>query len=247
MLVARLRAAVESPGLAGGPERRSICRPGSASSARRSGRSARRARARRLAIARARRRRSCSAPSPGTSCRGTRIARGSSTQIVLPVAFAALALLGFVVRRARDRGHARRRALGLVERSASTSKRRASSRAHVYRDGVALEARRGSWWFLAARDWDRFDVLVRQLRRAELPLARSRPRGAAARAAAELRPVPRPHAGRDDRRVGGGRGVGIVGRGTSTYIGVPEHRETPETGDAWRRFGHYNRRASARR
>jgi hypothetical protein len=35
---------------------------------------------------------------------------------------------------------------------------------------VALEARRGSWWFLAARDWDRFDAIVRQLRRAELPL-----------------------------------------------------------------------------
>jgi hypothetical protein len=35
---------------------------------------------------------------------------------------------------------------------------------------VALEARRGSWWFLAARDWDRFEALVRQLRRSELPL-----------------------------------------------------------------------------
>jgi hypothetical protein len=42
--------------------------------------------------------------------------------------------------------------------------------AHVYKDGVALEAKRGSQWFLAARDWDRFDGLVRQLRRAALPL-----------------------------------------------------------------------------
>jgi hypothetical protein len=42
--------------------------------------------------------------------------------------------------------------------------------AHIYRDGVALEAKRGAWWFLAARDWDRFDALVRQLRRAELPI-----------------------------------------------------------------------------
>jgi hypothetical protein len=42
--------------------------------------------------------------------------------------------------------------------------------AHVYRDGVAIEAKRGSWWFLAARDWERFDALVRQLRRAELPV-----------------------------------------------------------------------------
>ena len=43
-------------------------------------------------------------------------------------------------------------------------------RAHIYRDGIALEARRGSQWFLAARDWDRFDALVRQVRRAELPV-----------------------------------------------------------------------------
>lgn len=42
--------------------------------------------------------------------------------------------------------------------------------AHVYTDGVALEAKRGSQWFLAARDWDRFDGVVRQLRRAALPL-----------------------------------------------------------------------------
>ena len=27
-----------------------------------------------------------------------------------------------------------------------------------------------TWWFIAARDWDRFDALVRQLRRAELPI-----------------------------------------------------------------------------
>ncbi|HET9626513.1 MAG TPA: hypothetical protein VFP84_34360, partial [Kofleriaceae bacterium] len=29
---------------------------------------------------------------------------------------------------------------------------------------------RGSWWFIAARDWDRFDTLVRHVRRAELPI-----------------------------------------------------------------------------
>src|SRR6185436_16011941 len=44
-------------------------------------------------------------------------------------------------------------------------------RAHIYRDGIALEPKRGAQWFLAARDWDRFDALVRQLRRAELPIA----------------------------------------------------------------------------
>ena len=42
---------------------------------------------------------------------------------------------------------------------------------HDLLDGIALEAKRGSQWFLARRDWDRFDALVRQVRRAELPIA----------------------------------------------------------------------------
>ncbi|MEO8702246.1 MAG: hypothetical protein ABI867_19535 [Kofleriaceae bacterium] len=96
--------------------------------------------------------------------------RGSSTQIVLPVAFALLALLGFAVRSARvavtrDGVRWGWTVLGFHQQASRIAK------AHVYRDGVALEARRGSWWFLAARDWDRFDALVRQLRRAELPIA----------------------------------------------------------------------------
>jgi hypothetical protein len=41
-------------------------------------------------------------------------------------------------------------------------------RADVFADGVALVSKRGSW-FLAARDWDRFDALVRALGRAGLP------------------------------------------------------------------------------
>jgi hypothetical protein len=43
------------------------------------------------------------------------------------------------------------------------------SRADVFADGVALVSRRGSW-FLAERDWDRFDALVRSLARAGLPV-----------------------------------------------------------------------------
>lgn len=94
--------------------------------------------------------------------------RGASTQVVLPIAFAAFAGLGFFVRRARV----------AVTRDGvrwgwtSFGFHQPASRitvAHVYADGIALEARRGSWWFIAARDWDRFDALVRQLRRAELP------------------------------------------------------------------------------
>jgi hypothetical protein len=93
----------------------------------------------------------------------------ASTQIVLPIAFAALATIGFVVRRAklavtRDGVRWGWSAFGFTQEAARIVT------AHVYRDGVALEAKRGSWWFLAARDWDRFDALVRQLRRAELPI-----------------------------------------------------------------------------
>jgi hypothetical protein len=92
----------------------------------------------------------------------------ASTQFVLPVAFVAMAALGVAVRGAsvaitRD---------GIRWGWTSFGFQQPASRivcAHVYDDGVALEATRGSKWFLAARDWDRFDGLVRQLRRTDLP------------------------------------------------------------------------------
>jgi len=40
----------------------------------------------------------------------------------------------------------------------------------IYRDAVALEPRRGSTWFLSARDWDRFAALAVAMRRAGLPV-----------------------------------------------------------------------------
>jgi hypothetical protein len=93
----------------------------------------------------------------------------ASTQFVLPIAFTAFASLGFLVRRARvaitrDGVRWGWTSLGFTQEAARIV------HAHVYSDGIALEAKRGSWWFLAARDWDRFDALVRQLRRAELPI-----------------------------------------------------------------------------
>lgn len=93
----------------------------------------------------------------------------ASTRVVLPIAFALFALLGFAVRRARvivTRDGVRWGWASL----AFTQERARIARAHVWKDGVTLEAKRGSWWFLSARDWDRFDALVRQLRRAELPI-----------------------------------------------------------------------------
>jgi hypothetical protein len=95
--------------------------------------------------------------------------RGVSMQVMLPLAFLALAFLGFAVRRARvaitrDGVRWGWSTLGFHQERARIVT------AHVYRDGVALEAKRGSWWFLAARDWERFDALVRNLRRADLPV-----------------------------------------------------------------------------
>jgi hypothetical protein len=95
--------------------------------------------------------------------------RGSSTQVVLPVAFLMFAGLALAVRTARvaiTRDGVR---WGWTSLGFSQSKARLVC-AHIYKDGIALEAKRGSKWFIAARDWDRFDVLVKYLRRAELPL-----------------------------------------------------------------------------
>jgi hypothetical protein len=94
----------------------------------------------------------------------------ASTQIVLPVAFLAFASLGVLVRSAkitvtRDGVRWGWRAVGFEQHVSRIAT------AHVYSDGIALEARRGTWWFLGARDWDRFDALVRQIRRVELPLS----------------------------------------------------------------------------
>jgi hypothetical protein len=95
--------------------------------------------------------------------------RYASTQIVLSFAFISIGLLGFAVRRARvavtrDGVRWGWDALGFTQDASRIVS------AHVYRDGVAFEARRGSWWFIAARDWDRFDAFVRHLRRAQLPV-----------------------------------------------------------------------------
>lgn len=96
--------------------------------------------------------------------------RGTGTLFGLPLVFMMLSALGFLVRRARvavtrDGVRWGWEALGFQQPASKIVQ------AHVYADGIALEAKRGSQWFLAARDWDRFDALVRQVRRAELPIA----------------------------------------------------------------------------
>ncbi len=94
--------------------------------------------------------------------------RGSSTQVVLPVAFLMFVGLALAIRSARF--SITRDGVRWGWTSLSFSQPRAKLVcAHIYSDGIALEAKRGSKWFIAARDWDRFDALVRQVRRAELP------------------------------------------------------------------------------
>jgi hypothetical protein len=94
--------------------------------------------------------------------------RHSSSQVVLPVVFTLFALLGFIVRSAKleiTRDGVR---WGWESFNFQQDKSRLKS-AHVWRDGITLESKRGSTWFLGARDWARFDALVKQLRRVELP------------------------------------------------------------------------------
>lgn len=95
----------------------------------------------------------------------------ASTQVILPVAFAAISLLGVAIRRAqlaitRDGVRWGWDALSFTQQASRIVT------ANAYRDGVALVSRRGaaSAWFLAARDWDRYDAIVRQMRRAGLPV-----------------------------------------------------------------------------
>jgi hypothetical protein len=93
----------------------------------------------------------------------------ASTQFVLPVMFGAIAMLGYLVRRARV-AVTRDGVRWGWDSFGFTQEPSRLVTAHVYADGVAFQAKRGSWWFIAARDWDRFDAFVRQLRRAEMPI-----------------------------------------------------------------------------
>jgi len=94
--------------------------------------------------------------------------RGSSTQVVLPVAFLMFAGLALAIRSARISVTRDGVRWGWTSLSFAQPKAKFVC-AHIYEDGIALEAKRGSKWFISARDWERFDALVRQLRRAELP------------------------------------------------------------------------------
>jgi hypothetical protein len=94
--------------------------------------------------------------------------RHASAQVVLPVAFFMVSALGFIVRSAKL--EITRDGVRWGWASLSFSQTAAHWKcAHVWRDGITLQRTRGGSWFLGRRDWDRFEALVRQLRRTELP------------------------------------------------------------------------------
>jgi hypothetical protein len=96
--------------------------------------------------------------------------RHASSLVVIPVSLLAVSLIGVAVRRAtvfigRDGVRWGWRTLGFRQAAERVVEVR------VYSDGATLRSKRGHW-FLAARDWDRFDAMARALSGAGFPVQR---------------------------------------------------------------------------
>lgn len=99
-----------------------------------------------------------------------RYVRYGSLLAVMPAALCAVTSLALALRRAEirvDRDGLRWGWSMLAFRRTHAS----VVSVQVFRDGVALVGKRGTPWFLARRDWHLFDEFVRQLRRAQWPVA----------------------------------------------------------------------------
>jgi hypothetical protein len=92
-----------------------------------------------------------------------------ATLVILPFMLVAIAGVGLAVRRARVTVGADGVRWGWSWLSVRMDGSRLV-RVSIYPDAVALEPRRGSTWFLSARDWDRFPALTRAVERAGLPV-----------------------------------------------------------------------------
>jgi hypothetical protein len=101
---------------------------------------------------------------------GRRRTEGAPALIAWAVSCAALGLVGAAVRRARVTVAADGVRWGWGALTVRMSRERII-RCDIYADGIALRARRGSTWFLARRDWDRFDTLARAVADVGLPCA----------------------------------------------------------------------------
>jgi hypothetical protein len=94
--------------------------------------------------------------------------RHASTLVVVPVSLVAVSLIGVAVRRAtifigRDGVRWGWRTMGFLQAAERVVEVR------VYGDGATVRSKRGHW-FLAARDWDRFETLARALAAVGLPV-----------------------------------------------------------------------------
>ncbi len=94
--------------------------------------------------------------------------RGASTLVVLPFTMALIAALGVAVRLAsvrigRDGVRWGWRLAGVRQEAERIVEVR------LYDDGATLRSKRGHW-FLAARDWDRFETMSRALTASGLPV-----------------------------------------------------------------------------
>lgn len=101
----------------------------------------------------------------------------ADTIVVATLMFAGFAAVGLAVRRARVSVDASgvRWGWSWLGFRLERDKIRAVD---VYRDAVALRPRRGSTWFLSARDWERYDALALAVERSGLPVTRHGDRGA---------------------------------------------------------------------
>lgn len=91
--------------------------------------------------------------------------RSAELYIVLPLFFMSVAAFGYSVRRARLRVSAGGIRWGFRTFGFTLSRDRLRS-VTTYSDAIAIKPRRGSTWYLAARDWDRFERIAKALRAA---------------------------------------------------------------------------------
>lgn len=89
----------------------------------------------------------------------------ASTVMVLVLMFGAFAFVGLAVRRARITIEAGGVRWGWAWLGVRMERERIRA-VDVYADAIAVRPRRGSAWFLSARDWDRFDAMTRAVARA---------------------------------------------------------------------------------
>jgi len=98
---------------------------------------------------------------------------GIEVLLAAPVLFIGIGILGYAVRTARLRVDVDGVRWGWGFYGFRMSNDRITATL-VYDDAIAFKSRRGSTWYVAARDWYRFDGVARALRKADMPFQRNR-------------------------------------------------------------------------